>query len=95
MKRLLSIAALIGGVIPLVLFFALTWLPFTDELPDTLILSLWPTYFFLGGLAGPLTWFTWTAVVASALVNAAIYAVVVFIVCKIVKQLGKPTSHSK
>jgi hypothetical protein len=85
MKRLVLIAATIGGVIPLVIFVALAAFHVTDALPDTLILWVWPTYFFLLGYAGPITWFTCVAVLISALANAALYALVVFVACLILR----------
>jgi hypothetical protein len=81
MKRVVLIAATIGGILPLLIFVAMAALHVADALPDTVILWVWPTYFFLLGYAGPITWFTCFAVLVSALVNAALYALVVFVAC--------------
>jgi hypothetical protein len=94
MKRAVAIAAMLGVAIPLVLFSAMQWTGLLDELPEQIILSVWPTYFFLLGFSGPLNSAILIAVAVAAAVNGAIYALVVFLICLITRcARPMPSNH--
>lgn len=76
MRRFVSYAALIGGLLPLMIFAISHAGLITATWWHSNIIYVWPTFYIMLGFAGPVDSATLLALGLSAFLNAVIYAAI-------------------
>jgi hypothetical protein len=95
MWRFVTYSAALGAVLPLVIYVT-SLMPIVSDawMRYSIILYVWPTFIMMMGFSGaPHDLHFWLALGISSLVNAAVYALVAYILCRLWRLFRGPNNR--